>query len=345
MKIMKIRQADGVVVSVPLGKGADGKTAYEYAQEGGYGGREDEFSALLANIIDQRKTTLKLHEDGQIYLFVNGKPVGNGVALPSGGVSGDIVGNVDSANNIVLMGSLADGTYTVKYEMEDGSMINIGTMVLDSNTYYSVTKNLTNCTVSNSATQVVAGGSYSATVTANSGYTLDSVSVTMGGSAVSVSGGVINIASVTGDIVITAVAEEIKANYTNLADPTSADWVVGKRFNSSGALVDVDSGVNGATTNYIGGDLVAGDIIRVKNMDLTTYRVAVYDSAKTFKITTPLNDSALESTVENVTVNTTEASFTVKAGSHLTSGGYIRFCGPLTRTSDDVIITKNEPIA
>ena len=136
-----------------------------------------------------------------------------------------------------------------------------------------------------------------------------------------------------------------KPTYTNLADPTSADWIVGKRFNSAGELVDVDSGVKGATTNYIGGDLVAGDIIRVKNMDLTTYRVAVYDSAKTFKITTPLNNSALASYVSNVSVNSSEATFTINADTHLTNGGYIRFCGPLTGTSDDVIITKNEPIA
>lgn len=181
-----------------------------------------------------------------------------------------VFGYVDANNNIIVSGNLADGSYSVKYEMENGSTVNIGSLVLS--------------------------------------------------------------------------GSEPEPTYTNLADPTSADWVVGKRFNSSGALVDVDSGVNGATTNYIGGDLVAGDIIRVKNMDLTTYRVAVYDSAKTLKITTPLNNSALASTVENVTVNTTEASFTVKAGSHLTSGGYIRFCGPLTGTSEDVIITKNEEI-
>lgn len=120
-----------------------------------------------------------------------------------------IFGYVDEDNNIIVQGNLAEGTYTVKYEMADGSTVSIGNLVLDTNVYYSVTKNLTNCVVDNSATQVVEGGSYSATITANSGYELSSVSVTMGGSAVSVSGGVISIASVTGDIVITAVATEV----------------------------------------------------------------------------------------------------------------------------------------
>lgn len=147
----------------------------------------------------------------------------------------------------------------------------------------------------------------------------------------------------SGTLEVRAVASE--PTYTNLADPTSADWVVGKRFNSAGELVAVDSGVNGATTNYIGGDFVAGDIIRVKNMDLTTYRVVVYDSAKASKVITPLGNSALASYVSSVSVTSNEATFTINDNTVLTRGGYIRFCGPLTGTSEDVIITKNEEIA
>lgn len=82
--------------------------------------------------VDKRNITLGLHTDGLIYIFIDGVPTGNGIALPSG-ASGDVVGNVDSANNIVLSGNLADGTYTVKYEMEDGSTVDIGGLVLGSN--------------------------------------------------------------------------------------------------------------------------------------------------------------------------------------------------------------------
>lgn len=119
-----------------------------------------------------------------------------------------IFGYVDKNNNIIVSGNLADGSYSVKYEMENGSTVDIGNLVLDTNVYYSVTNSLTNCTSNNDATQVVEGESYTATITANDGYELKSVSATMGGSAVSVTDGVINIASVTGDIVIIAVAEE-----------------------------------------------------------------------------------------------------------------------------------------
>lgn len=89
-------------------------------------------------------------------------------------------------------------------------------------TYYSVTNNLTNVTNSNGATAVVEGAAYDATLTAGTGYTLSEVSVTMGGEAVSVTDGVVSIASVTGNIIITAtaVADDPAEEVDNLADPT-----------------------------------------------------------------------------------------------------------------------------
>ena len=158
---------------------------------------------------DKNGLTLGIHTDGLIYLFVDGSPVGVGIELLAG--SGDVYGYVDSENNIVLTGTLADGSYSIKYEMTNGSTVDIGDLVLDSNVYYRITNALTNCVNSNNATQIVSGESYSATITANSGYELKSVTATMGGSAVTVTNGVINIASVTGNIVITAVAEEKQA--------------------------------------------------------------------------------------------------------------------------------------
>lgn len=132
------------------------------------------------------------------------------VEMPEAGVSGDVIGTLDESNNILLTGNLADGTYTLKYENADGSYSEVGTLEVGAIVTYIITHNLTNATTSNSSSSVRKGDSYSATISANSGYELKSVTVTMGGSPVSVSGGNINIASVTGDIVITAVAEEIK---------------------------------------------------------------------------------------------------------------------------------------
>lgn len=41
-----------------------------------------------------------------------------------------VFGYVDENNNIIVSGNLADGTYSVKYEMEDGSTVGIGQLVL-----------------------------------------------------------------------------------------------------------------------------------------------------------------------------------------------------------------------
>lgn len=76
---------------------------------------------------------------------------------------------------------------------------------------YTVTNTLTNVTNSNNATKVNAGEAYSATLTADTGYTLGTVEVTMGGTDITSTAydaGTITIASVTGNLVITATATE-----------------------------------------------------------------------------------------------------------------------------------------
>ena len=88
----------------------------------------------------------------------------------------------------------------------------IATIPIGSNTQitsYTVSNNLTYCTNNNPSTEITEGDSYVATITANSGYTLSSVTVSMGGTDITstvYSNGVINISSVTGNIVINAIA-------------------------------------------------------------------------------------------------------------------------------------------
>ena len=74
-------------------------------------------------------------------------------------------------------------------------------------TTYTVTNNLTNTTNSNPATTVEEGNSYTATISADQGYNITSVACTMGGVEQTVTDNTISIASVTGNIVITAVAQ------------------------------------------------------------------------------------------------------------------------------------------
>lgn len=76
---------------------------------------------------------------------------------------------------------------------------------------YTITNSLTNVITNNTSGTTLEGISYSATLTVNSGCELKSITVTMGGTDITsscYSNGVVSIPTVTGNIVITARAEE-----------------------------------------------------------------------------------------------------------------------------------------
>lgn len=138
------------------------------------------------NIDIKSRLSLGIASDELIYIFVDGAPVGTGIPQ---GQSGDVFGYVDENNNVVLTGNLADGTYSVKYEMDDGSTVDIGDLVLG----------------------------------------------------------------------------EVGPSYTNLADPTSADWKEGYRLTNN---IDELSAVTGSVvTNYI--DVQTGDTVEVTGINFT----------------------------------------------------------------------------
>ena len=95
-------------------------------------------------------------------------------------------------------------------------------------TSYTITRNLINCTSSNNINSVGQGTTYSTTVTPNSGSELLNVAITMGGTDVTSSvytyqngNAVINISSVTGNVVITVEASSSSSGGTTpTPDPT-----------------------------------------------------------------------------------------------------------------------------
>lgn len=87
--------------------------------------------------------------------------------------------------------------------------LNVVYYAVDGARTYSITNRLTNCSTNNSRTSAALNAAYSATITANAGYTIGTVSVTMGGTDITssvYSNGVISIANIIGDVVITATA-------------------------------------------------------------------------------------------------------------------------------------------
>ena len=86
-------------------------------------------------------------------------------------------------------------------------------------TTYTVTNNLTAVVNSNSASVVTEGNAYSARLSCASDYQITTVAITMGGTDVTntvYSSGTINIANVTGNIVITAVATQRVATLSSI---------------------------------------------------------------------------------------------------------------------------------
>lgn len=137
-------------------------------------------------------------------------------------------------------------------------------------------------------------------------------------------------------------------SYSNLADPTSEDWAIDSRINSSGNVVSGSTG--NYVTNYI--PCKMDDVIRIKGLNAralsgsnnTSANVLILDAAKT-----KLRYSALGSeTGGHVTVD--GDIITVVAGhynsANYTNTAYMRFCGCLLDgyTLDDVVITVNEEI-
>ena len=138
---------------------------------------------------------------------------------------------------------------------------------------YTVTNDLTNCTNSNNTTTIDENSMYSATITADDGYTLSDVNVTMGGADISstvVSDGVITINSVTGNIVITATATtvtspnlvfQVNSASMNTADNTLTDNIAGISATLTGNPTVSDNQIAFTASNKFSFDISSLNLI------------------------------------------------------------------------------------
>lgn len=159
--------------------------------------------------------------------------------------------------------------------------------------YYSITNNLTGATTSNNATLIEDGAAYKATITPNSGYTIDDYSVFMGDVDITssvYSNGIVNIPAVTGDIVITIIASKPKVNMLLQAVDASGNpynngqgWKSGYRLSSSG---NESASSSNQVTGFI--PMTKGQTMTLENIELpatnysgyNTCYIAVYNSSK-----------------------------------------------------------------
>lgn len=277
--INQVAQAVIELEETGVGNGADGKSAYDIAVENGFEGTLEEWLESLKGEKGDKGDPYTLSEADKAAITAS-------VIESLGG--NPVFGYVDANNNIIVSGNLADGSYSVKYEMENGSTVNIGSLVLS--------------------------------------------------------------------------GSEPEPTYTNLADPTSADWKEGYRLSISSGNVSALTGHT--TTNFI--PCKAGDVLRIKGMTITGYassnnvdganaaKIVQYNSSKT-KLGglygLPAGTTS-DGYADKVTTNGDVSTYTILLKNDGTQGAgssdaYIRIDGFLMDgyTAEDVVITINEEIA
>lgn len=165
-------------------------------------------------------------------------------------------------------------------------------------TKYTITNNLTNCTNSNSNTTITQNNAYSAIITVDNGYTLENITVTMGGTDITsnvYSNGTINITNVTGDIVITGTA--IHSNTpTKVLTSISATYsggtvVVGTSLDTLKVNLIVTANYADSTSATITEYTLSGTIAEGSNTITVTYQ----GKTTTFTVT-----GTTESSGENI---------------------------------------------
>lgn len=177
---------------------------------------------------------------------------------------------VDGVTTITIS---QNGLYSMRLScgvIDDTSIITVNEEIHDTTVYRRITNLLTNVTSSNAAVSVEDGAAYTATITAENGYTMNSVTVTMGGTDITAAAynantGVINIASVTGNVVITAKATKV-VSYHNLV-PSAVDTSLASAPYTDGYIIKSSGNVEAlnhfTTTGFIPFDGAAVHVYRI----------------------------------------------------------------------------------
>ena len=183
----------------------------------------------------------------------------NGKALIAQAITGKGVAtsNTDTfqtmATNISLISGKVTGKILTldnkKYTLSEDDNGNITATIIK----FSITNKLTNVSNSNSAIQVDYGNSYSATITANSGYEINSLSITMGGvdiTSTAFNNNEINISKVTGDLIISISATETLtiSNISNITQPAQTEFYI--EYNTNVEVVKHEVSWDGGNTFY-----------------------------------------------------------------------------------------------
>lgn len=193
-----------------------------------------------------------------------------------------------------------------------------------SQTYYNIINNMPNCTTNNSDNLVLKDSSYKATIAPKSGYDITSITVTMGGVDITstvLSGHVINIPKVTGNVNINVITREIETyritnNLTNCINSNTTSSIL-KNKSYSGTIVSnegydlysitvtmdgVDITASSISGNSINISNVTGDVV-ITAVCTTEVSDVIYDNGTLNKGKLKLNNATAESTYIRINQN------------------------------------------
>lgn len=221
--------------------------------------------------------------------------------------------------------------------------------------YQTITKNLTGCSISNSASQVDYGEAYTATITPESGKTITSVVIKMGGvditsTAYSAGSGAISIEKVTGAVTITAAASApsvtytITRNLTNCASSNTANSIAEGAaytttltptgtFKKLGAITVTMGGTDISASAVSGSTItiasVTGNIVITCAAEITNIIATVGISANT-RLSTSSGANRTQTGYAAIGANEDAASLI-----HLAAGDTLRIKGASLPASND----------
>lgn len=244
---------------------------------------------------------------------LGGVIIGDGLSINSNGVISS--NHIDDIiNNLKLSYDSSTGIVNLTY---NNNIISSITIEVSKNNY-SIINNLNNATTNNVSGSIEEGSSYSATITANTGYTISSITVTMNGEDVTssaVSGNNINISNVTGNIIITVntsvTTYTITNNLTNCTTNNNSNTI---SYNSSySSVISANSGYEiSSITVTMGGADITSSAVNGNNINISNV---------TGNIVITVNTTMIVITMYNITRNLSNCTIdnslsTIESGSN-----------------------------
>lgn len=289
---------------------------------------------VLVGTPEVAETAADMTETDKIYVYVGsetGYTAGNwyyfnGTSWESGGVYGSSGGGISNNARNLLKYVLQRVAYT-----ETGMEVYVNALYQalaetsgGGTTYdYVIANALVNVTSNNSASGINDGDSYTATLTADSGATMDSVTVYMDdeditSTAYNSSTGVVSIASATGDIIIIATATAPVTSYTIT---NALSHITNSNSASSITSGDSYSATLTADTDYYMGSV----IITMGGIDITS---TAYDSSdNSITISSVTGDIVITATAVEIGIPTgyTEVAYITADQTGATKDGSSRW--------------------